>query len=157
MSIDADKIIECPLLKEEGTICYVTQQTPDIKYYNSLSTGFWTNSLMKEGEEFLEEQFEILPNLYKDLMVLDADTQLIWLPQHVNVEGKGTVFAYGKSTDDWQWGAMKSVPVKEEEKEKFQIPGKEDKYYEFKTDKESLKLFHRREFIDAMDYVDLLV
>ena len=45
-----DEIIKCP--KSGGDICYKVQNTPEITTYMSLSCGFWTNTLMKEGEEF---------------------------------------------------------------------------------------------------------
>ena len=49
-----DKIIICP--KSGGDLCYETQVTPEITNWMSLSCGYWTNSLMKEGNEFYNEQ-----------------------------------------------------------------------------------------------------
>ena len=88
-----DEIIKCP--KSGGDICYMIQNTPEITTYMSLSCGFWTNSLMKEGEEFYKQQIETLPELFKDLIWEDPETNLRWIPQTINVEEKGIVFPYG--------------------------------------------------------------
>jgi hypothetical protein len=41
--------------------------------------GFTTNTLMTEDSEFLEEQLEVLPEIYKDLIYID-DEGLNWDP-----------------------------------------------------------------------------
>ena len=47
-----DEIINCP--KSGGEICYRVQITDKVSNYMSLSCGFITNTLMKEGEELYE-------------------------------------------------------------------------------------------------------
>ena len=91
--MNLDTIIDCP--KSGGDLCYKTEINKDITNFLSLSCGFWTNSLMKEGEEFYEHQMSTLPELYKDLAWTDSETELIWLPNTINVEDKGMVFANG--------------------------------------------------------------
>jgi hypothetical protein len=70
--------------------------------------GFITNSLMKQGEQFWEEQFPLLPNLYKELCGEDEKTGLIWMPNTVNLPNKGMVFAEGQSAEKWSWAAVKA-------------------------------------------------
>ena len=106
-----DEIIDCP--KSGGDLCYRTEVTKDITNYMSLSCGFWTNSLMKEGSEFYNQQIEVLPELYKDLAWTDPKTDLIWLPNTINIKEKGMIFADGKSKDSWGWAAVKAVPDEE--------------------------------------------
>ena len=72
-----DEIINCP--KSGGDLCYKVEVNKDITNYYSLSCGFWTNSLMKPGQEFYEQQMQLLPELYKDLAWLDVETELVWL------------------------------------------------------------------------------
>jgi len=62
-----DEIINCP--KSGGEICYRVQITDEVSNYMSLSCGFITNTLMKEGEELYEQSIETVPELYKDLDV----------------------------------------------------------------------------------------
>ena len=81
--------------------CYVQEVNHEIKNYMCYGCGFVTNSLMKKGEQFFEEQFEILPELYKELMGEDEDTGLVWMPNTINLPNKGMVFADGKNGSNW--------------------------------------------------------
>lgn len=146
-----DNLMTCP--KSGGSLCYSVQITPEIKHYMSLSCGFWTNSLMTENSDFLNEQFETLPELHKDLAWEDPNTKLIWLPFTVNIPDKGMVFANGTSISDWKWASVLATKVKEEEKEKFKVPGKEGEYYEWKMDMTTKKEYPEKEFLEALDYI----
>ena len=146
-----DNLITCP--KSGGSLCYVVEVSSEVKNYMSLSCGFWSNSLMTRDSDFLNTQYEILPELYKDLAWEDPDTKLIWLPTTVNIPSKGMVFANGTSTNDWKWASVLAVEVKEEEKEKFKIPGKKGEYYEWKMDTTTKKEFSENEFLEALDYI----
>ena len=149
-----DKIIMCP--KSGGDLCYETQVTPEITNWMSLSCGYWTNSLMKENNDFYNEQMETLPELYKDLAWKDKSTELVWLPQTINEPQKGMVFANGTNAGEWKWAAVKAVPVTEEEKSKYPIPKQPGKFYEWRMDMNTIQHFEEREFIDALEYIGLI-
>jgi hypothetical protein len=149
-----EQMIVCP--KSKGDACMVTESAPGIKTYFSFSCGFQTNSLMKEGEEFYNEQISLLPDLYKDLIWKDPETELMWIPSMINEPTKGMVFANGPSAQQWEWAAVKAVPVTEEEKTKYPIPGKKDQYYSFRMDMSTLKPFPERDFMDALSYINVL-
>ena len=146
-----EEIINCP--KSGGDLCYKTQVTPDISNYLSLSCGFWTNSLMKEGEEFYETQMETLPELYKDLAWKDEKTGLTWIPNTINEPGIGMVFANGSNISNWGWAAVKSIKIPIEERINHPIPGKEGEFMEYKMDMPNMKIFHERDYIEALDYI----
>jgi hypothetical protein len=110
---------------------------------------------MKVGEPLYEEQVNILPELYKDLMVEDNDGK-IWMPTTINLPQQGMVFANGPSSRDWCWAAVKAVPVSEEEKEKYPIPGKKGKYYSMRMDMSTLKNYPEHDFMDALSYISVL-
>ena len=143
-----DELITCP--KSQGSLCYKIQNTPEITTYMSLSCGFWTNTLMKKGEEFFESQMEPLPELYKDLAWEDPETTLIWIPQTINVEGKGMVFPYGQNGSSWKWASVKSIPLTEEEI--ADSPTKSP----FKTDMSTIHLFEENQYVQALDYIGAL-
>ena len=149
-----DKIIICP--KSGGDLCYETQVTPEITNWMSLSCGYWTNSLMKEGSEFYNEQMSTLPELYKDLAWKDELTGLIWLPQTINEPKQGMIFANGTNAKEWKWSAVKAVPVTVEEKHKYPIPKQPGKFYEYRMDMDTIQHFDEREFIDALEYIGLI-
>jgi hypothetical protein len=131
--------------------CYVQEVNNEIKNYMCYGCGFITNSLMKKGERFFEEQFNVLPLLYKELCVEDEATGLIWMPNTINIPDKGMVFAEGTRAENWSWAAVKAIPMPEDEKEAFKAKGKD---YEFKMDMENMKRFEERDYMEALDYIE---
>lgn len=148
-----EKLIICPHCGSDA--CFVEEVNQDINTYLCYGCGFMTNSLMKEGETFFEEQSSILPELYKDLFFEDGDGK-IWMPSSINLPQEGMIFANGSSKNDWGWAAVKAVPVSEEEKEKYPIHGKKGEFYEWRMDMSSLKMFPERGYIDALSYIGVL-
>ena len=149
-----EEIIDCP--KSGGDLCYKVQVTPDITNFMSLSCGYWTNSLMKEGEEFYEHQMSTLPELYIDLAWKDPETGLTWIPNTINEPGVGMIFANGTSRKNWGWAAVKSIEVPEEDKEKYPIPGKEGEYMKYRMDMDNMRVFPEREYIDALSHIGII-
>jgi hypothetical protein len=148
-----DNLIICDRCGSDA--CYVDEVNQDIKTYFCYGCGFQTNSLMKEGEEFFDKQKEILPELYKDLFHID-DKGKTWMPSSVNLPQQGMIFANGSSKTQWKWAAVKAIPVAEEEKTKYPIPGKQGQYYEWRMDMTSLKEFPEREYMEALSYIGVL-
>jgi hypothetical protein len=149
-----EEIIDCP--KSGGDLCYKIQVTPDINNFMSLSCGFYSNSLMKEGEEFYQQTIESLPELHKDLAWKDPKTDLIWLPNVINEQSKGMIFANGTSIKDWHWAAVKAIELTEEEQQKYPIPGKEGGFMKYRMDMKNLKSFQERDYIEALSYIGIL-
>ena len=148
-----DNLINCSRCGSDA--CYVEEVNQDIKTYFCYGCGFQTNSIMKEGETFFEEQSNILPELYKDLFYKDEEGK-IWMASSVNLPQQGMVFANGPSKEDWGWAAVKAVKVQEEEKEKYPIPGKKGEYYEWRMDMTTLKMFPERDYMEALSYIGVL-
>ena len=130
-----DDLIKCDRCGSNA--CYKQEVNDKITNYMCYGCGFVSNSIMKDGEIFWEEQKMKLPELHKDLIFFIKGKN--WIPNTVNQQDKGMVFANGTSTSDWHWAAVKAVKVKEEEKEKYPIPGKEGEYYEWRMDMENVK------------------
>jgi ribosomal protein L37E len=148
-----DNLIICN--KCGGNAAYMQEVTPEVKTYFCFGCGFSSNTLMRDGEEFYEQQMAILPELYKDLVFTDEEGKN-WTPSVTNVPDKGMVFVNGTNTNNWEWVGVKAVVVKEEEKHKYPIPGKKNEYYEFRMDMSTMKKFGQNEFMDALTYVGLL-
>jgi len=128
--------------------CYENNLGADYKVYQCYGCGFTTNTLMTEDSEFLEEQLEVLPEFYKDLVYIDKNL-LYWVPSTINVENKGMIFIQGKSLEDWNWVACPAKELTEEEKANFP----DDTTY--KMDMKNASYFKERDFIEAMDYIGL--
>ena len=148
-----DNLINCSRCGSDA--CYVEEVNQDIKTYFCYGCGFQSNSLMTQNSEFLTQQSEVLPELYKDLFFEDP-SGMIWMPSAVNLPQQGMIFAMGNNASEWTWAAVKAIPVTEEEKEKYPIPGKEGQYYEWRMDMTTLKEFNERDFMEALSYIDVL-
>ncbi len=140
-----DKLDDCPKCGCDG--CYVTPVSRYKKSYFCWGCGFQTNDLMKEGEFDFEQYEETLPELYKDIKFVDKKKR-VWYPITINIQHKGTVFAYGSSGDNWQWAAIKAVPLTEQEQTEPKYKGATHK-----SDAKSLKHFEG-DFIEACDYIN---
>jgi hypothetical protein len=149
--MNKEQMITCPMTG--GDACVEAETSQGVKTYFSFSNGFQSNTLMIENSEFLTEQMELLPELYKDLAWKDPNTNLVWIPSLVNIPKKGMVFANGSSKNDWKWSSVKAVEVKEEEKTKYPIPNTKNQYYSYRMDMSTLKSFPERDYIEALDYI----
>jgi hypothetical protein len=132
--------------------CYVQEVNQDVKLHFCYGCGFQANTAMKRDSEFLQQQMETLPELYKELMGED-ENGTIWMPSVVNIPDKGMVFADGANGSNWRWAAVKATFMSEEEKAKFKEKGKE---YDYKMDMTTLTHFPEREFIEALSYIGIL-
>lgn len=110
--------------------------------------GYQHNSLMTVGSKFLEEQMEILPEIYKLLISEDEDGK-VWLPSFTNVPTKGLVYANGTSRDNWWWEAIKYKKLKVPEVKNHQ------KITE-KINPKSMKKFEEMDFLSALEYIKIL-
>jgi len=151
MEQSTDKLITCS--RCGGDACYETTISPEVKNYSCFGCGFQTNSLMKKDSPFFEEQIKLLPDLYKELMGED-ENGLIWMPTTINQPTVGMIFANGTSGKDWKWAAVKAVPVKKSEREKFKK--KDGTYFEHRMDMSSMVTFEEKDFMEALDYLGLL-
>ena len=145
-----DNLTTCDRCSSDA--CYVQEVNQDVKLHFCYGCGFQANTAMKRDSEFLQQQMEVLPELYKELMGED-ENGTIWIPSVVNILEKGMVFADGTNGSNWSWAAVKAVPMPEDEKAKFKEKGKE---YEYKMDMTTLTHFPERDFIDALSYIGVL-
>jgi hypothetical protein len=148
-----DNLIICDRCGSDA--CYVDEVNQDIKTHFCYGCGFQTNSLMIDGNEFLTQQSEVLPELYKELFYTDKDGK-IWMPSAVNLPQQGMVFANGNNASNWMWSAVKAIPVSEEEKTKYPIPGKKGEFYEWRMDMATIAHFPERDYMEALSYIGIL-
>jgi len=141
-----DNLTICPRCGSDA--CYVDEVNQDIKTYFCYGCGFQTNSLMKEGEEFYNQQIEFLPELYKDLIHTDEEGRK-WMPSAINIPDKGMVFANGTDSFNWTWSAVRATPLQEDDKKLT-----EDQTH--KMDMETKKDFSERDYMDALSYIKVI-
>lgn len=133
----------------DSDACYSQEITKDITIEMCYGCGFQSNSLMKKGSEFFNEQWETLPEIYKVLMDEEEETGKIWMPSTINVKDKGMVFATGKDRDNWMWGAVKSSKIKKKDRDKYN----KEKY---RADMTTIKYFKEQDYMDALSYINVI-
>jgi hypothetical protein len=149
-----DELIICPKCGSDA--CYKQEVNEKITNYMCYGCGFISNTLMKDGEEYWEQQLMTLPELYKDLIYKDKNDQY-WIPNTVNQHELGMVFVNGTDKDNWSWTATKAIEIDEKDKLKYPIPGKSGEYYKHRMDMENLKYFDKeRGYMDALSYIGVL-
>jgi hypothetical protein len=148
-----DNLIICDRCGSDA--CYKQPMTEDINLFFCYGCGFQSNSSMIEGSDFYNEQLEVLPELYKDLISVD-DSGKVWIPSAINLPTQGMIFINGTSLENWKWSAVKAVPVTEEEKEKYPIPGKKGEFYEWRMDMSTMMSFDEKDFMEALSYIGIL-
>lgn len=148
-----DELIICNRCGSDAA--YVQEINDKLKLIQCMGCGFLTNSLMKEGEEFYKEQVTKLPELYKDLIFTDKD-QLKWIPSTITHPERGTIFINGTNVDNWEWVAILAISIPESEQSKFPIPGKSGEFYKHRMDQTTLKKFGQRDYIGALEYLNLI-
>ena len=101
---------------------------------------------MVEGGDLVNKTLEVSPELYKDLMYVD-ESKKVWLPATVTLPNKGMVFLDGNSKYNWQWAAVNSIEILEEERAKF------PKGQTTKMDMKNIKHFEKEDFMEALDAI----
>jgi hypothetical protein len=139
-----DNLITCPLCSSDA--CYITSINETKNGYYCIGGGHQTTDLTSDPEFDIDLYEESLPELYKDLKEVDSEGR-IWHPITINIENKGTVFANGRSKDDWEWCGIKVRELTEEESKSLANKG-----IKYKSDTSTMKLF-QKDFIEAIDYI----
>ena len=103
---------------------------------------------MTEGSKPVKDLTETSPELYKDLMHTDKEGR-VWFPATITLPGKGMVFVDGNSKDNWEWAAVKAVPLSEEEIKSGRFPKDQD----VKMDMLNGKKYPKTEFMDACEEI----
>ncbi len=152
--MELDKMQICQKCGSDAS--YLTQINETIENKMCYGCGFWSNSLMKKGEDFYNEQMEILPELYKELAWEDEKTKEIFIPSTINIPELGMIFANGSSKNDWKWAAVKAMDIPQEDRYKYPNPHIKGEFYSRKMDMSTLKEFPAIEgYVDAMEYIDV--
>ena len=108
-----ESLSTCPNCKSDA--CYISPLNEVANNYFCFGCGFVTNDLQKENEFDIQLYEESIPELYKDVKVVDEEGR-IWYPATINIPDKGTVFLNGTSAITAHWCAIKVRKLTKEEK-----------------------------------------
>ena len=148
MKIEKDNLVDGPF---GSNACYeqtFEQEGKQITTWLCFGSGYTTSTLMTEGSKPVEDLLETSPELYKDLMHIDEQKR-VWFQATIALPNKGMVFVDGTSTKDWQWSAVLSVPLTEEERKSGKFPQGQT----FKMNVKEAKKFDKGNFMDALEVI----
>lgn len=148
MKLEKDQLTEGPF---GSNACYeqtFEQEGKEIKTWLCFGSGYTTSTLMQEGSKPVQDLLETSPELYKDLMHTDKLNR-VWFPATITLPEKGMVFVDGTSTKDWQWSAVKSIPLTEEEIKSEKFPEGQT----FKMNVKEAQKFKQKDFMDALEVI----
>ena len=145
-------LIECPCCKSNA--CSENIINPKLKLSLCWTCGFTTNTQMIDGSDFEKENYEHTAEIIKDLK--QVHNNLSWYPKVINLPESGMVFPeWNKRAKDWYWAAVKAIPVKEEEKNKYPIANSPGEFYKFRMDMKDIKRFNKLEYMDAAEEIGI--
>lgn len=133
--MNSDRLVICDRCGSDA--CFVQEVNSEIKTYSCFGCGFQTNSICRVGSEFLKEQMQTLPELYKELLGEDEEGK-VWIPQHIQNE-VGIIFAQGSDIDNWNWVVSKYKDVDGNKK----------------LDMKSSQRFEEKDFMDALEVLGI--
>lgn len=142
-----DQLVECKRCK--GNACYEQNIEENLQTWLCMGCGFTTSTVMNKGGQAHTNLLETSPELYKDLLFED-DTEKIWAPATITLPNKGMVFLDGSNKEQWQWAAVKSIPITEEDRKAKQFP----KDQTHKMDMQNIKHFEQKDFMTALEHID---
>lgn len=141
-----DQLVECK--RCNGNACYEQYIDEKTTTWLCMGCGFTSSTVMDKEGPATKNTLEISPELYKDLMFVD-DSNYAWFPATITLPEKGMVFLDGSTTTNWQWAAVKAIPLTEEEKTSGRFP--KDQSFKMNV-RESFK-FDQKSFMDALEVI----
>lgn len=150
-TLQADNMVKCEICGSDA--CYHTQGDHNFESYMCFTCGYSTSSHLKTGSQLVKQTRDSSAELIKDLEIEKGGFH--WFPTVMNIEGKGIVFPDGSNKEEWKWASMLSVPVKEDEKEKYPIPGKKGEFYSHRLDNTTMVHYDKLEFMDALEKIGM--
>lgn len=146
--MNTDKLVEGPF---GSNACYeqsFEQEGQEIKTWLCFGSGFTTSTLMTEGSKTVADLLETSPELYKTLLHTDKEKR-VWAPATISLPEKGMVFIDGVSKDEWNWAAVKAIPITKEERKSKNFP----KEQTHKMDMQNAEKYGKKDFMDALEYI----
>ena len=144
--MNTDKLTDCK--RCGGNACYEQNISEELQTWLCMGCGFTTSTKMKVGGEAHTGLLETSPELYKDLLFED-DTKKVWSPATITLPNKGMVFLDGSSKEAWQWAAVNSIEITEEDRKTKTYPEGQT----HRMDMKNIKYFGQREFMDALEII----
>lgn len=148
--MDKDKLVDGPF---GSNACYertiVDGNTNDtITTWLCFGSGYTTSTLMMKDSPAVKNALATSPELYKDLMHEDKQGR-VWLPATITLPEKGMVFIDGTDKVNWNWTAVDSVPLTEEDRKLKEYPAEQTT----RVDMKNKRIYSKNDFMDALESI----
>lgn len=141
-----DELITCECDKELPNSYYTTEVTKDLRTKFCFGCGCLTNSVCKINSDFLIEQLQTLPEIYKEALFKNKYDEVM-IPTYYNEEKIGIIFLSGTNRENIHWVAAKAKKLNKPERRKLGT--------KYKPDMENAKTFKPMEFMKALEYLGI--
>lgn len=148
MDIQKDDLVTCGAC--EGSLCYQQVIDEHTTTWMCFNCGWSSSTAMYKGSPAVNNILKTAPDLYKDILIEDRQGR-IWAPATIVNPEVGMVFVDGTTASNWRWASVKAIPLTKRERRRPERRG-----HTHKMDMKSIKYFERNEFLEAMDYANLL-
>ena len=116
--------------------------------YLCMESGFTSHENLIEGSDFQEKYESRMTELMCSCKSIDKDNKA-WYPTFMQLPG-AMLYAEGKSANEWGWKVAQVVPIEEDDRLNYPIPGKEGEYHTSRLDVDNAKKFNNDDFENAL-------
>lgn len=139
-----DKLTTCR--RCSGNACYEQKVNDSLTTWMCMGCGFTSSTELKGESSLVKSTLETSPELYQDLMHVDHDGYR-WFPATITLPEKGMVFIDGTTKTDWQWAAVKAIPITEEDRKIKQYPADQT----YRMDMANASRYDQKDFMNALE------
>lgn len=136
MKLDYDEI--SPIT---NNLCVLVEALDNgMNSYMCMESGFVTNDMLRIDSDMIEQYEQNISQLMRDVRHVDKTRNLIWYPAYMQI-GNFVLYSTGTSIKDLGWEVSAIVPLTEDERANYLIPGTSDQYYTSRIDVDNAEFF----------------
>ena len=135
-----------------GNKCVLAESDTEtgITSYMCMESGFCTTDKLVSDTDEVEKYENIITQLMRDIKIIDPSTNLIWYPAFLQTPIV-MLYCSGTGAHDMIWEVAKVVPIPDDRRNEFPLPGSTDQYYENMLDTGNAELYDKALFDQAFD------
>jgi hypothetical protein len=146
LKADYDEI--SPITGNKCVIIEVDEQSNTTSYI-CMESGYVSNTMFEFESPAQLQYHDTVSQLMRDLSKVDDERNLVWYPAFMQTPA-GMLYLAGDAIEDAHWEVAPVIPISEQDKEKYPVPGKEGKYFQSRAATELADKYDSQDFEAAM-------
>jgi hypothetical protein len=146
LKADYDEI--SPITGNKCVIIEVDESSKTISYV-CMESGYVSNSMFEFESPAQLQYHDTISQLMRDLSKVDEERNLVWYPAFMQTPA-GMLYVAGDTLTDAHWEVAPVIPISDEDREKYPVPGKEGRFYQSRAATELADKFDSQDFESAM-------